>query len=614
MSNYLFFVKKYVIPIIFILLFGLSIYGWIVDKNQSIINAIYQTLKFLTLDGDGGDSESLYINIARVGLPLFTMGAVFNLIWRSFSKYILFFRLRINPRTKIIFGTTKTLTYLSEMEGLNKTLFVDLSEKKEIVQNKIIGEIGLFVHENNIDVEFLMNIRITNPKEIYIFTDNDELNITLAKKIIPLITKRSINLFIKYENKEIAKIRSQEDIFLEYRKHEGKINWFSENQQSARILLRHEPPLVNSSLSLNGNNIHIGIIGFTDFSKELILSLARNCIYLNDSFVFISIFSNKKEKVSCFLDKNPILKGEETKEFGEFNLHLKVSYFELPESGILFSTFRDSINIYGDFCKLYISATDDFRTLNYLQRVNRNLCSLNKECNVVACIPGSHFTQSEIISLKSKPQYNNAIFFIVNSKNMNVHYNKISDLLGKSVHVAYSIMFSEKFIKLEKNREKFMEAFWESFNQEIEGLELLKDKYGWDTSLSEESRDSSKYSSDHFFIKVREMGYVIKEKLNENNIKNNNSTLLIEQLEKDIENNIDSLNKLEHKRFCYERFISGWIYGEKSNKVYNVNHTLVPFEKLDLTEKYKDEVVIKSLPIVLKTELMQKYYYLEKLV
>lgn len=62
---------------------------------------------------------------------------------------------------------------------------------------------------------------------------------------------------------------------------------------------------------------------------------------------------------------------------------------------------------------------------------------------------------------------------------------------------------------------------------------------------------------------------------------------------------VDRMAKLEHGRWNLERFAQGWRWGEKTDKAAKIHKDLVPWEKLDETERGKDRQAVLHFPEVL---------------
>jgi hypothetical protein len=102
--------------------------------------------------------------------------------------------------------------------------------------------------------------------------------------------------------------------------------------------------------------------------------------------------------------------------------------------------------------------------------------------------------------------------------------------------------------------------------------------------LSEDFKDSNRQAADHIPLKLRALGYH-EEPLT----KDKPRILSFEDSE------IDLLAQMEHTRWCAERYLSGWTYGEKTDRARKINRNLVPWDKLLPEERKKDPEQINAI-------------------
>jgi voltage-gated potassium channel Kch len=109
----------------------------------------------------------------------------------------------------------------------------------------------------------------------------------------------------------------------------------------------------------------------------------------------------------------------------------------------------------------------------------------------------------------------------------------------------------------------------------------------WD-ELGEGFRDSNRQAADHIEIKLRALGY-------------HSAPLQKGQhrIAKFEEPEIELLAKMEHARWCAERFLDGWTLGDTTDREKKVNRCLVPWAQLPDEEKEKDPEQITAIPSAL---------------
>lgn len=602
-SSSLISAKTKTIYFLAIIVFIIGVMGWM-DKGNSFSDAIYKTLRFVALNGDGNEM-GWELEIARFVLPALTIGAIIQFIYHLFSFRVLLYKLRLNPKEIIVFGAENaTARAVTKMNDQANKLFISLSELNLMEVTDIKTTV---IHFNESQVsEFIHKIPFCRAKEIYILTPDFTQNIRLAKILITILntSKSKPHIIIQLNDKELLRILSKEDVFSSYKMAGGKVSWYNEYRDTSRILLKNYPPLSISSLKHRGK-IHVGIAGFNEFNQELLINLAIHMVYFSKSEIIISLFSDDVEKFNQFIMRHSILNSNGSPLFGGLTLNFSVKHHTLSTNA---SSIVNAIKEDGDFTAFYLSDNNDYELLRNILKVRQGLVVTNSysDCLLVACLLGNQLDLSNIQHLTAENEvYRNVHFFSISDKNLDIDYRNVMDLLAKSVHTAYKILY-EYNMDITFNAELFSTKFL----LELNNMDV------WDYEISEDDRYSSQYSADHFFVKLRELGYELVQISKENRINLSEKLVLsdiyIEQLKLDIEKNIEQLNQLEHRRFYHERFISGWIYGTMKNKPLLINETLVPFDCLSENEKNKDEIIMRVIPFILSHPSIKQFYYLTK--
>jgi hypothetical protein len=109
----------------------------------------------------------------------------------------------------------------------------------------------------------------------------------------------------------------------------------------------------------------------------------------------------------------------------------------------------------------------------------------------------------------------------------------------------------------------------------------------WET-LSEPMQASNRHAADHIPIKLRALGYHFK-KLQDDEIR-------IEGFDPD---ELSRLARLEHRRWCAERWLDNWEWGPETDRPRKINKNLKPWGGLTPDEQKKDYDQISSLPRIL---------------
>ena len=109
--------------------------------------------------------------------------------------------------------------------------------------------------------------------------------------------------------------------------------------------------------------------------------------------------------------------------------------------------------------------------------------------------------------------------------------------------------------------------------------------------LSEDIKLSNIDNAYHIPTKLLSIGYKIQYKF-----------------EKDIEiplldltkHEIETMARIEHDRWCWERRLSGWTYAKERDNSKKLHNCLIPFDNLPEEEREKDRILVKLIPSLLK--------------
>lgn len=108
----------------------------------------------------------------------------------------------------------------------------------------------------------------------------------------------------------------------------------------------------------------------------------------------------------------------------------------------------------------------------------------------------------------------------------------------------------------------------------------------WD-QIPEDEKESNRHAGDHAPVKFRALGY--------------HDALLdtdVPRITFFSEDQKLLMAKMEHRRWCAERFLNGWKWGEKKDKPNKIHPLLVAWDDLPFKEKRKDYEQIENLPKV----------------
>lgn len=107
--------------------------------------------------------------------------------------------------------------------------------------------------------------------------------------------------------------------------------------------------------------------------------------------------------------------------------------------------------------------------------------------------------------------------------------------------------------------------------------------------LPDEIKFSNIDNAYHIATKLISIGYTIRPAREGFQVK----TLLL------AENEIETMAKIEHIRWSWDKRLSGWIYGSTKNNLKKTHPGLISYEKLSESEKEKDRELVRLIPSLL---------------
>jgi 3-hydroxyisobutyrate dehydrogenase-like beta-hydroxyacid dehydrogenase len=109
--------------------------------------------------------------------------------------------------------------------------------------------------------------------------------------------------------------------------------------------------------------------------------------------------------------------------------------------------------------------------------------------------------------------------------------------------------------------------------------------FSWD-ELPDRFKDSNRQAADHIAVKLRALGYRV-DRLRGDQPR-------VTKL--DQKDQVDLLGKMEHQRWCAEKLLQGYVYGERRDDVAKIQPYLVPWEKLTVDVMDYDRQQVRGIP------------------
>ena len=143
-------------------------------------------------------------------------------------------------------------------------------------------------------------------------------------------------------------------------------------------------------------------------------------------------------------------------------------------------------------------------------------------------------------------------------------------------------------VLLHESEDRLARAIHENYRRERAKEHVPdKDNPGWE-DLSEDFRESNRQAADHIAVKLRAVGYhdepLTKEKQAIIDFEEQETLLLA---------------KMEHVRWCAERWLDGWEFGPVRDPAKRISDSLVQWDKLPIDRQKRDIEQVAAIPAVL---------------
>jgi len=141
-------------------------------------------------------------------------------------------------------------------------------------------------------------------------------------------------------------------------------------------------------------------------------------------------------------------------------------------------------------------------------------------------------------------------------------------------------------VMLHESEDRLAQEIHKDFLERSGGKEVHPE---WDR-LPNLYKESNRQAADHIPIKLRALGYVDRP-LGEGK----------EPIEEFNDGQMDLLARIEHARWCAERWLAGWQYGKPTVRELQISEYLVTWDELQGDQKKKDWNQIEAIPRILRS-------------
>jgi voltage-gated potassium channel Kch len=627
----------------FVIVTAIGTYGYVLmfqglegHSNTGFWDCLYHALQLYTLQFNMpyGVSEPLtfnpYVYFARFAAPILLGSATVYALWRIIKERYYRFRLKRSRDHVIVCGLgRKGMRIIELLEG-KKEKIVIIEKDRENGNVETYKSRGIIVLMGNAaDESILRQAKIEKAKSVYAITGDDNANIQIAIGAKTILvspegdknhvqpdtcdenTGKRINCYVHLYDNTLKEVFEGADTFQQrYPNYDARI--FNVLDESARRVLEEYPPdkayydqLSQVGPAAEHDPLHILVVGFGYMGESLVRQIMRVAHY--------DIASHKVKVI--IVDR---LVAEKERQF--LNLCQKPDKFDI-ELKFIISDVKDisSLDQIGESFPptvVYVALGSDNLSIATAVRLRKIFGA--QSVPIVVCMTttlSDSFTMHD-----ARPfEHEDIIPFNIFSDGLidvSTRHHQLESL-AKLAHMQYigeSFWFGDKESDSELigwcQREKFDDKqLKDKYELKMRSIKKMRKDYRdgremgekirrilfneavrcWD-DLLEHLRDSNRFQIDHLPIKLRSIGF---------SLENGDPSQIDEVLKS--EDIRKRLAEMEHRRWLGEKYVAGWRYGERDNKM-KIHDDYIPFKYLENPDAKKDDDSIILIP-----ELVRRY-------
>ncbi|MFX0033657.1 MAG: RyR domain-containing protein [Candidatus Hodarchaeota archaeon] len=565
--------------------------------QQSPSNILFQVLRLYALQNEIIPPE-LPLEIAKFICPLsLTYLAVLTLI-TVFQEHFTKLRLKFFKNHIIICGLNKWTSeliksiILTTKRRKRKRQIVVISKELDNEYKAKIDDLGVIILYGNYSDAFILNkANICKAKHLIAFTEEDSKNMEIAinaKDIIKKKHKKKVKCFVHIKDQHLYSSFSKHNIFQEDSEF-LEIKIYNNYTNDARVLFLSTPFEIDIDTGDKIKHPHLLIIGFGHLGESVLLQAIKMCHYADDRGIKITILEKKAKALEKhFLFHYPEILSEKKgweKPLTDISfLNSNFNNLKKVEAQIKYIDQNHPVTA------IIICIEEETNAIKFgvdlipmLARFEAELDS--EQIPIKLHFPISVYLDENEDIFKLPSNYPISAFGLINyTCSHEIVINEMLDLIAKAIHEDYRQ-------KQEKEKQKEKQLPMERMPFIVE----------WD-KLSPAIKDSNRQQADHIPIKLRALNIqIIPKKQKDQYIqemkKQGKKVTLFEGF---TEKENEKLARMEHNRWCAERWINGWKYSEIRDNNKKLHPLLVPFNALTDEQQKIDWEFINNIPILLR--------------
>ena len=457
--------------------------------------------------------------------------------------------------------------------GLALDLAISASKKNNVVivlpqleedQRSVLWEKGVkVVTHQGAPTEILKAAGISRADVIFAVCDDPFDNITLCRAALsPATENQDLQARCLIEPLSLKQSIASEEYFEE--RSLNRLRLLNQSELFARKVLSEFPP--DLSMANAEQRVHVLLFGMTSITEAMILQLARIGHYKNNQRPKLTIIGVDDESRLLKLNNH----------YPSLPQWLEVVHEDFNEGEISAVALSKLLDDRDAPIAGYITGLDEIGNLRITKMLLSALRMVSERGNfdnfqVIAIDPPGGTVLSDFFMYGEYE--NNAGVFSLSGKygenaNSVIAGNLLSDLddrVSKEIHEAYR---KKDLDELKRNP----------------AHKLHPNSLEW-SALPETIRDANRAVADHLEVKLRAISYQLT---------NSKEVVDVELMQDEIE----ILAIMEHRRWWADRSLSGWKFSEVRDDIKRHHPNMVPYESMSEADKQKDrDSVLKIIDI-----------------
>ncbi len=535
---------------------GFRQYYWHHNEDYSFLRSLYSTLQLYVLkSGDHEGPIPMALQYARFIAPLVPIITIIIAALQLFQDQWTRWKISLLKNHIIIIGFgTKGRIIMEEFINEGKRVLVIDSNRDNANFGYIKSSKCLLMIADATNIVTLEKANILKAEKVFLLSSDDNLQLNTCLQIYQLVsiiknnTNSPLTCIMHLKNHEYLSLMKTHKL-IEHSGNAFNLRIFNIYENSARDLFEQYPPDRDGITIGDTRYVQIIIFGFGHTGEAIALQTAQLGHYINGKKPRVIIIDKiANDKVNDFCNRYP--------------------------------SFRD-------FCELE-SETIDINSPQLINKLTPYLETKDSLNSIVICFDNK--TQNFLLALKLgdalKEQESSNILVRTNDDAVYTMFPRMIKLFGSPTKACCQEIYLNQ--KNDKRAKAFHSTHFEIRKLAPDFGENLAD-VEWD-ELSQEFQDSNRQTADHISIKIRAIGckIVLNSDAGEPTFFSTHE--------------IEMLAKLEHKRWCAERSLAGWTYGDNKNDLTRKSPYLVSWGNLSEDIKNLDRNTVKIIPEVLAAE------------